>query len=366
MLDALRCLHGELSAQRPAALASIVRQHGSTPRGMGAWLVANAQGLMAGSVGGGLPEARTLAACAALCARVDASAPALARLLHMPLDATADLACGGDILLLLEAFAPHAEMLALLEYLLAHGEEGALLVRALPPQAADAAPHCWGCRTADGAWRNAPLPFSGGPSLPGALERAHGLPVGGAAALVTLADVECFVAHLAAPERLFLIGGGHVALATAQLAARTGFDVYVMDNRPEFANKLRFPQAQVRLTPDYADIFASLAIDERDYIVIVTHGHQFDAVAAAQALRTPAGYIGMIGSRRKRQHVDTVLHEQGFDAAALARIHSPVGLPIGADTPEEIAVSIMAECIAHRRGCLAPPTSEGTPTGTPA
>ena len=94
MLDALRCLHGELSAQRPAALASIVRQHGSTPRGMGAWLVANARGLVAGSVGGGLPEARALAACAALCARVGASAPILARLLHMPLDATADLACG--------------------------------------------------------------------------------------------------------------------------------------------------------------------------------------------------------------------------------------------------------------------------------
>ena len=101
-------------------------------------------------------------------------------------------------------------------------------------------------------------------------------------------------------------------------------------------------------------------------IVIVTHGHQFDAVAAAQALRTPAGYIGMIGSRRKRQHIDTLLREQGFDAVALARIHSPVGLPIGAETPEEIAVSIMAECIAHRRGCLAALGNTGTPAGTPA
>ena len=268
MLDALRCLHGELSAQRSAALATIVRQHGSAPRGMGAWLVANTRGLVAGSVGGGLPEARTLAACAALCVRVGSSAPALARLLRMPLDATTDLACGGDVLLLLEAFAPPAETLALLELMLAHDGEGALLVRALPPQAAEATPHHWGCRTADGAWRGAPLPFPGVPSLPEALERASNLPAGGAAATVTLAGVECFVAHLAAPERLFLIGGGHVALATARLADCTGFAVHVMDNRPEFASNLRFPQAQVRLTPGYADIFASLAVNARDYIVI--------------------------------------------------------------------------------------------------
>ena len=95
-------------------------------------------------------------------------------------------------------------------------------------------------------------------------------------------------------------------------------------------------------------------VTPRDYIVVVTRGHLFDRTVVSQALKTDAGYIGMIGSSSKRKQVYAKLQEEGFSAGDLERIHSPIGLSIGAETPEEIAVSILAECIAHRRGAEIP------------
>ena len=161
-------------------------------------------------------------------------------------------------------------------------------------------------------------------------------------------------------RRMFIAGGGHVALPTAQIAAATGFEVTVIDDRPEFSRPDRFPwAARTRLAPEYTNCFADYAPDARDYIVIVTRGHRYDGAVLAQALKTRAGYIGMIGSARKREQVYAALYEQGKNEKDLTRVSCPVGLSIGAETPEEIAVSIVAECIAHRRQGACP--SKHTP-----
>jgi len=151
------------------------------------------------------------------------------------------------------------------------------------------------------------------------------------------------------PSPLFLFGAGHVAVPTARLAAMVGFRVEVVDDRVEFANRQRFPEADgVRVIADFARALEGLPIDARSGIVILTRGHHYDRTVLAQALRSPARYIGMIGSRRKRDAIYASLLAEGFSTADLERVHSPIGLPISADSPEEIAVSIVAELIQER------------------
>ena len=142
------------------------------------------------------------------------------------------------------------------------------------------------------------------------------------AALVPCGETVYFCERCQASERMIIVGGGHVSRPTAAIAGLTGFAVHVLDDRPEYANSGRFPNAEVHVTPEYARCFDALHVTPRDYIVIVTRGHLFDGVAAAQALRTPAGYIGMIGSTRKRQQIYAKLLESGFTEQDLARIHA--------------------------------------------
>ncbi len=158
---------------------------------------------------------------------------------------------------------------------------------------------------------------------------------------------EIFVEPLVHPGTVHLAGAGHVALAVAKLAAFVGFDCIVMDDRAEFANEDRYPEAkEVRVLQSFARCLENLGQD--DYVVIVTRGHLHDRDVLAQALRTKAGYIGMIGSRRKRAAVYESLREEGVTDADLARVHCPIGLAIDADTPEEIALSIVAEMVQVR------------------
>jgi xanthine dehydrogenase accessory factor len=130
-----------------------------------------------------------------------------------------------------------------------------------------------------------------------------------------------------------------------------GFRVEVLDDRAEFARSDRFPEASgVHVLPSFYQAMTGFPIDSAAHIVIVTRGHLHDKTVLAQALKTPADYIGMIGSRRKRDTIYKELRKEGFSDADLARVHCPIGLDIGAETPEEIAVSIVAEMISVRRG----------------
>lgn len=150
--------------------------------------------------------------------------------------------------------------------------------------------------------------------------------------------------------RLYILGAGHVSQKLAELAKKIDFLVTVVDSRAEFANEDRFSTADEIVVPDsFEGCFKQLPIDKDSYVVIVTSGHMFDLTCLKQALRTEAYYIGMIGSRRKRNIVYEALKEEGFTIDDFNKVHNPIGLEIGAETPEEISVSIAAELIKIRR-----------------
>lgn len=156
-----------------------------------------------------------------------------------------------------------------------------------------------------------------------------------------------FVEPLFRSYRVWIFGAGHVSEALVPVLGPLGFPMTVIDPRPELAAPERFPGAEL-LCAEFEPLPPSVRISERDYAVVMTPGHEKDLSVLRQVLQTPASYIGCIGSRKKTAYVNQKLREEGFSAAELARIHAPIGLPIKAGTPEEIAISIAAELILHR------------------
>jgi xanthine dehydrogenase accessory factor len=166
---------------------------------------------------------------------------------------------------------------------------------------------------------------------------------------MSIDDVTVAVEAIRRIRTMYCFGAGHVAVPTVRLAATVGFDVVVIDDRDEFANAERFPDAaRIGITDNFEHAVEGLPVDDDSFIVIVTRGHRFDREVLQQALKTNAGYIGMIGSRRKRDALYAALIKEGVTQTELARVHSPIGLAIEAETPEEIAVSIVGEMIAER------------------
>jgi xanthine dehydrogenase accessory factor len=162
-------------------------------------------------------------------------------------------------------------------------------------------------------------------------------------------DLEVFIEPILNPSTLYIFGGGHIALALTKMGKMVGFKIAVIDDRAEFASAERFPEAEVVLADEFTKSFARLKIDKLSYIVIVTHGHKHDEVVLEWAVGTPARYIGMIGSKTKNATIFSHLRDRGISEEQLDRVHAPIGLDIGAQTPEEIAVSILAELIKVRR-----------------
>ncbi len=162
--------------------------------------------------------------------------------------------------------------------------------------------------------------------------------------------VKVFVEALVQPSHLIIVGAGHIAVPLASIAATCDFEVTVLDDRPQYAHPVRFPTAkQVIAGPfraELAKLRAQGGLDRHTYIVLVTRGHQYDVDSLLEVLDDPLAYIGMIGSRRRIRAVfDLLEQEQGIDPAKFDRVYAPIGLDIGARTPAEIAVCIMAEII---------------------
>lgn len=152
------------------------------------------------------------------------------------------------------------------------------------------------------------------------------------------------------PERMLLLGAGHVARSVCSFAAACGFQVTVTDDRPDFANRERFPAARAVLCRDFAQAIRELRPGPYDYVVIVTRGHAHDAACLRAVLQGPfPAYVGMIGSRKRVRAQLELLAEEGFSREILGRVCTPIGLSIGSVTPEEIAVSILAQVISYRR-----------------
>jgi xanthine dehydrogenase accessory factor len=325
-------------------LATIVSRHGSTPRTAGTRMIVSRKGRGLGTIGGGLLEARVMKrAGEVLSTRRSELIPF--DLSHTEV-AAMDMICGGQLEVLLEFISPSSPAAVVFK--------------------------CWreALSTANPCLFLAVLKFSGGrvdridhcvvradqvvcgdcPLKPSALQelvRAHS----GATCMrtVCLEDAMIVIDPVLRADTVYLFGAGHVAQPTARLAAFVGFRVRVVDDRAEFANAERFTEAeQIRVVTDFDAALKGFAIDRSAFIVIVTRGHLHDKTVLAQALRTEAAYIGMIGSRRKRDHIFNALLKQGFNEADLKRVRSPIGLDIGAETPEEIAVSIVAELVHAR------------------
>jgi xanthine dehydrogenase accessory factor len=166
--------------------------------------------------------------------------------------------------------------------------------------------------------------------------------------LICGGTLEIFVEPILPQPNLYVFGGGHISSAVAKAAGAAGFTVTVVDDREAFANTERFPMAE-KLYTSYEEAFARIQPNASSYLLIVTRGHKDDMRVLAWAVRTDARYIGMIGSKRKVLSVYKALEKERYSPEEFERVHAPVGLDIGALTPEEIAVSITAELIAVRR-----------------
>lgn len=301
------------------ALATVARTSGSTPVPAGTKMLVGPSGRLAGTVGGGCVEADVLAAGV----EVQRLGTPLLRTHHLNADLAGDLglSCGGTVEIFVEPLVSVEPYVRALEA--AASAERGVVTTAI-------------------AWPAGPV------KVFDPVEPAIGTP---AAALS--ADGRLVVENLIPPPRVLVFGAGHVGGAIARAAAAAGFRVSLVDDRAEFADAARFPPEVGVRAGSVDEALADAALGAGDAVVIATRGHRQDAVILERVAVSAAGYVGLLGSRRKQAVLMRALTASGIPDRALARVRIPVGIDIGAETPEEIAISVVAELIAWRRR---PPT----------
>jgi xanthine dehydrogenase accessory factor len=325
-------------------LATIVSRHGSTPRMAGTRMIITVDARTFGTIGGGLLEARVVLKAAEV---LSAKRPMLIPFDMKPSELAAmDMVCGGRLEVLLEFVDPDGPAAVVLNAWrkVQNPPDTCFFLTSMQfsGETVEAVRHC--------LLKNRRVVCGDPPLDPAAVEKlAHDHSDAVGLRTVTLENELILVEPVLAVETVYLFGAGHIAQPTARLAAFVGFRVRVLDDRAEFANAELFPEAEeTRVLTDFGSALKGLAIGRSAFIVIVTRGHLHDKTVLMQALRTEAAYIGMIGSRRKRDHIFNALLKQGFAEADVKRVHSPIGLDISAETPEEIALSIVAEMVHVR------------------
>lgn len=328
-------------------LATILERTGSAPRTSGARMAVRRDGSIIGTIGGGLLEAQVCQAAA----EVFSTGTNCLQDYHFNARQASDLGmlCGGSVQILLEYIHAASHRDEVFEAVVAalQQRQPAWLVTGLR-QGPVTASSVLQCVLQPEGQLQGTSPVSPAELL-SLVKDVHGMEP----QWVKTGDQRLLVEPIHSQGSLYIFGAGHVSHMLAPLAAWTGFYTVVVDDRVEFANRERFPSIDdVMLVTSYNDCFSNLDIDSDSYLVIVTRGHLDDRAVLEQALRTRAGYIGMIGSLRKRDLIYKKLREEGFTDTDLKRVHSPIGLAIGAETPEEIAISILAELIRHRAGIL--------------
>jgi len=161
-------------------------------------------------------------------------------------------------------------------------------------------------------------------------------------------EMQAFIEPISSGNQLYIFGAGHCGLALAKIAAQTGFAVHIIDDRPEIASAERFPMAASITVGEYGKISKEIILPENAFIAIMTQGHSADAEVLKNLIARKYFYIGLMASKRKREQIFTKLAADGIEKNLLEKVHSPIGLPIGAETPEEIAISILSEMIKLR------------------
>lgn len=337
----LQHLTDSLAEDREVLLCQVIETKGSTPQKAGAMMIVDPHGGQVGTLGGGCVENEVKQRAIQL---IGSGRSELNSYLLDHDYAWADgLICGGKMVILSQSLRGAESVQYFLTYreLLEKGLGFTELVVTDPTRSGVSPP---GSRFLfdDQGGSFASFPRSDPPESLQALlsplsERPTRRVQTGVAILPTLPRI-----------RLVVIGAGHVGQAVAELAARADFDLWVVDDRRQYANADRFPAAERLIVGPIDDVLGSLEVDERSYVVIATRGHGHDQEALAHMVKTPASYVGLIGSRRKIRMIFEELRTMGISPAALDRVAAPVGLDIGSESVAEIAVSIVAELIARR------------------
>jgi xanthine dehydrogenase accessory factor len=332
-----------LKTSEDVALIRIIDAEGSTPRPAGARMVISRKGRIIGTIGGGIIDA---AAKKMAMEAFQSTCSAVSKITMYPEEsAGTDMICGGRIELLCEYIPSNDQAI---EDFQSFGTENETYRKQILCTEFDENEEC--LKTVrrfllkDGKI-NRVSPEAN--DIQNKLLNISRIVSG--AALIALDGRKYCIDVIESRELLFIFGAGHVAKEVAALAMNVGFHAVILDDRDEFANAERFPQpAEAVVLDSFEGCFRNLAVDENSYVVIVTRGHVHDKTVLAQALKTRAGYIGMIGSRKKRDTIYKALLGEGFTAEDLERVHCPIGLPMDTDTPEEIAVSIVGQLIDVR------------------
>lgn len=336
-----------LSQGNNLVLATVVDRSGSAPRAVGSRMVVRSDGSILGTIGGGILEARVRN----LAEEVSETRSALSRSFTLTAEDACGMGmiCGGQVRVLvhhLDGSDPvQSELYGRLSKVM-DARRQAWLVTRIPREDGGSAYPGQGLLERDDF-----LAGSLDPYLAREIVSRFG---GRQAGIIDHGEESFLVEPLGREGTVVIFGAGHVSRELAPLVERVGFRTVVCDDREEFANRDRFPSAdQVVVLHSFHGAMQGLDIGEESYLVLVTRGHAHDKTVLAQALATNACYIGMIGSRRKREAIYQALLQEGFTPVDLSRVCSPIGLDIGAETPEEIAVSIVAELIqarARRKG----------------
>ena len=349
MKEVIQAAVDTLRDGRPCVLATVVRTKGSTPQKAGAMLLVKDDGSGLGTLGGGCVEGDIWFAAKEMLR--DGSGPEFKDYyLNEDIAARDGLVCGGTMYFYLEPFRSLDDFLPLGDEILEAydgGEPVSLATVVNSPKR----PELLGAKlllrvdgTVSGTLGSEVLDET-------ALEVARQVAaIGNTESISTDDETEIFVEGFTTPPTLVMVGGGHVGKATADLAKFLGFRVYIVDDRPEFSNDERFPYAEQTVVTPYEHWSDLLSINVNTFVVVATRGHRYDDMALESALKTRARYIGLLGSRRKTLMIYRRLLEQGITKERIGDVYAPIGLNIGALTPEEIAVSIMSEVIMVRRG----------------
>jgi xanthine dehydrogenase accessory factor len=330
-----------LEQDRELIVCQVVDTRGSTPQKAGSMMIVDPDGGQAGTLGGGCVENEVKQKAIQ---QIGGNGAAVHSFLLDHDYAWADgLICGGKMVVLTQA-VHGAEPLAYFQTLDRVIEAGRGFTEAIVIDSAQSGGVELGTRfliddeaRLRAAWPDATLPGGLADEIVALAERPKPSVRRGNALLPHWPRI-----------RLIVVGAGHVGQAVASLAAGAGFDVWVVDDRHQYANRDRFPTAEKLLVGPIEEILRSLEITPRTYALIVTRGHGHDQQALYHLAPTPAAYVGLIGSRRKIRLIFESLREQGIADSDLKRVTAPVGLPIGSQTVPEIAISIVAELIARR------------------
>ena len=327
--------------------ATILTSSGSTPRGAGSCMLVLGDGSICGTVGGGALEGGIIRAAP------EVIREKRARVINIVLDGNdenaVDVICGGTATVLVDYIDPenpgHILFFKELQSILQSGKQARIVT--VPPTSGSSATRYQCLVLPEG-------PPLGADGFEPTVVKAIGNRSGSYDVFTKLDSFDIYLYSIGTDGVAYIFGAGHCGEKLAPVLATVGFSVVVVDDREEFANNKRFPEADEIIVPESMDIpLGNRDIGSDSYIVIVTRGHAHDELVLRSALRTGAGYIGMIGSRRKREAIYEHILADGFTKSDIDRVYSPIGVAIDAETPEEIAISIAAEMIkvrAERRG----------------